>query len=245
MSGDQDGKKIGKVPVFQLQATSGQDFEKALRRAEDVLQAPVPTLRRFDEEEPDEAEVVPEPELSPEDDTVHLQLTLQEGASLVSEFSGAQALRAATPVEALEGDTPAFQEVPRSGSEKAVETYHDWLAPMDPEDWSADAPVGGLTGDPAAPLLSDFSGADTMPAMPEDEPPAFVNDGLPSLTAAEGNLLSEFSGSNLLREAASKDQPIGGMSALDQVIFSSDPRAVEPDLPKVTGRTEPEFLFKR
>ncbi len=247
MSGDEDGKQLGKVPVFRLRATSGKDFEKAYRRAEDGLQAPLPTFRRFEEEEAVEAEVVPEAEAISDEaaDTVQLQLTLQEGAALVSEFSGAQAIRAATPAEALEEETTAFREVLRSGVERPAETYQDWLAPVDAEDWSADAPVGGLTGDPAAPLLSDFSGADTMPQLPEREDPVFVNDGLPSLTAAEGRLLSEFSGSNLFGENEDEKQTVGGMSALDDVIFSSDPRQNEPELPRVTGRTEPEFLFKR
>lgn len=252
MSGDEDGKELGKVPRFRLKATSGQDFEKAYRRAEDSLQAPVPTFRRFEDEEAVEAEVVPEPEPVGDEgsDVVQLQLTLQEGAALVSDFSGRHEIRAATPAEAVEGENAegtatAFQEVLRSGVEKAAETYQDWLAPVDAEDWSANAPVGGLTGDPAAPLLSDFSGSETMPQLPEREDPVFVNDGLPSLTAAEGELLSEFSGSNLFGEEGEGKQTVGGMSALDDVIFSSDPRPREPELPRVTGRTEPEFLFKR
>ncbi len=242
MSSEEKGKSLGKVPEFRLKGASGHDFETAFRRAEADLQAPIPTFRSH-EVEPPEAEVVEEGE----PDTVHLQLTLKDGAMLVSEFSGAHSLKAATPAE-IAGDhqeTADFQEVPRSGAEHAARTYEDWLAPMDPDDWSADAPVGGLTAEPAAPLLSDFSGAETMPPVPEEEEPAFVNDGLPSLTATEGKLLSEFSGSNLFGDADKEEPQVGGMSALDDIIFSSDPRASEPPLPKVTGRTEPEFLFKR
>lgn len=255
MSGE-EGKD--KTPRFDLKGAGGEDFEQALRRAEESLEAPVPSLVRYDSESGealDDVVVGSVNELAGEieeveeaETTVHLQLTLREETALVGEFSGAEALRAATPAEDLgDGDEPveAFQEIPRSGADVAAEESDDWLEPLDPEDWSANAPVGGLTGDPGAGLLGDFSGAEAMPPEPEEEEEAFVNDGLPSLTAAEGDLLSEFSGAELYGEDAEEEPPARGMSAIDQVIFSSDPRASEPTVPRVTGRTEPEFIFKR
>ncbi len=142
MSGDDGKRQLGKAPVFKLEGASGQDFESAFRRAEEGLQAPVPTFRRLPEDE-------------------------------------------------------------------------------DPPE------------------------AETMPQLPEREDPVFVNDGLPSLMAAEGGLFSEFIGSNLFGEEEAEKALAGDLSGLDDVIFSADPRANEEGMPRVTGRTEPEFLFKR
>ncbi len=253
MSGE-EGKD--KAPRFDLTGAGGEDFEKALRRAEEGLEAPVPSLVRYDAESGEALDVVVSgaelaeeiQEIEEVETTVQLQLTLREETALVEEFSGVEALRAATPAEVsgeVDETAEAFQEIPRSGADAVTEESDDWLEPLDPEDWSANAPVGGLTGDPAGGLLADFSGAETMPPEPDEEEEAFVNDGLPSLTAAEGDLLSEFSGAELYGEDAGEEPPARGMSALDQVIFSSDPRASEPSVPRVTGRTEPEFIFKR
>ncbi len=253
MSGDEGDKKIGKAPSFSLEVTSRDDFEEAVRRAEEGLQAPLPTFARY-EEEPEEAETLSEEaseaELAEEEDQVRLQLTLREETALVGEFSGAQSLQASTPAEATEGEegtAEPFREIPRSGADTLAGGYDDWLAPLDPEDWSANAPVGGLTVSEDTGLLADFSGAETMPEIPEEEEPAFVNDGLPSLTAAEGELLSNFSGAELYgdEEEEAQEPDSGAMDDLDRVIFSSDPRASAPPQPRVTARTEPEFIFKR
>lgn len=243
-----DGKEQGERG-FDLEGAEGTAFEAALRAAEEALQSPVEPLIPEAEEEPDEAwrQEAPMPDALPEGEpeSLSLQLTLVEGASLVGEISGADGLRAATPAERTEeGEEAAFEELPRSGSDAAAaDDYEDWLAPMRPGEW--ERPHGRLTGQDGAALLGDFSGAETVPeagAAPEEEGPDFDAEDLLSVTADDSlELLPALSA----EEVFGADEEDARMSALAEVIFSADPRQQESDLPRVTARTEPEFSFKR
>ncbi|MEO1194303.1 MAG: hypothetical protein AAFY02_21305 [Pseudomonadota bacterium] len=222
---------------FDLEGTSGSAFEAALRKAEQDLKAPVSAWVTPTDAAPEAPE---EPAALAEDGQVSLSLTLRDSAALVGEFSGANEVQGSTPSATLtagaaEGD---FAPIPRSGQETTQQAeYEDWLEPMSDEE-AGTFPGGGLTAGAGGLFLGDFSGAESVPEEPPAEPISVENDGLPSLTARDDELLSDFSGAERL------DDLQEGHMDLDEVIFSDGPDAKAPALPKVTERTEPEFLFK-
>ncbi|GAB5469641.1 MAG: hypothetical protein Kilf2KO_26710 [Rhodospirillales bacterium] len=245
MTGD---KTSGTEEGFDLEGASGAAFEEALRRAEADLERPleqlIPQAEIIDDDPIEQAVEGDAPRLEEDSSApVVLQLTVRESDGLIGEFSGAGDLQASTPSESLTveaGEGSPFRAIARSGAEETSEAYEDWLTPVTPETPAPPPEQGGLTAQDSAVLLGDFSGAESVPPAPPPEPLAFENDGLPSLTAAEeGGLLSEFSGAEGFREG------LEGHDDLDELIFSADPRAADEGLPRVTERTEPEFLFKR
>ncbi len=270
--GDKQDDKTGKVG-FRLDSVGGSELEAALRDAEQDLQQPLDDWQVVSSDSA-EAEIAAmeeeEPLLTADvEDAVVLKLTLQDSDALMSEFSGSDALQAATPADVpLTGypDDEAFVDIPRSGAETVAIAEEDWLAPIGrelPEERPANT---GLTASEDAVLIGDFSGAEEMPQPapandvmlidefnadigirdPDaqlEEDPAFVNEELPDVPPEEDTLLADFGGAGMFDDLPEDD---GGLGVLGEMIFSSgsDSSDLERTQQKVNDRSDADFIFK-
>ncbi len=268
---DDDSEDIG----FHLDSIGGAEFEAAIRDAEQDLQQPIEDWRRLDPVSAEE-EIAgmerEEPLLTTDvEEAVVLKLTVRDSDGLMGDFSGSDALQAATPAEVpatAYAEEEGFVEIPRSGAEtlSMAEEGEDWLAPMEREEPDSGPLRSGLTASEDAVLIGDFSGAEEMPhpepandvmmieefnadgGIPDpdaqlEEDPAFINENLADLSPNQDSLLADFGGSGMLEDLPDDD---GGLGALGEMIFSSGSERTDLERPlqKVTERSELDFIFK-